>query len=363
MPTGNVSEHAAQLLEIDKLSTSPHQKIKRTEAQYKEKADNIRINGLLQPILVRPREDGSGYLIVFGHTRVGAFRILRDAALAEGRATDAAKYERIPCIVRIGLTEAEAATLTVSENMQRNDGTTMEQAAQVAMLRELLSADARTEKDQARMIATQAGLAESRVYRLLRLFDAPQPIRAVVETGRMEYSTALAFMPLWRPLLAHVRPKAEKEALRGKHAEAATSEDNVDGADNDADSSALKGMSKGASRTALRMAKELLSEFIAGALDREWSKVRIEKEVGLKVDRLKGKASPQGSAAASDGEPSDDASAGGAEEKRGDKAAFRDKGNRFIVYPENIETASPDERTQLLKRLEDLCAKIRSQAH
>ncbi|WP_163778751.1 ParB/RepB/Spo0J family partition protein [Myxococcus vastator] len=361
MPTTK-KDHDAELIDVDLLKRSPHQRINRTPEQVQEMAASIKANGLLTPILCRPDENAPGeYHLIFGHCRHAAYAFLRDAALKEGRADDAQKWARIPAVKRVGLTDAEAATLTAVENLQRNDGTALEQAAQVAMLRDAHGAQAKTEKELARALAEKAGLSEGKVYRLLRLFDAPQPIRKAVDDGWFEHSVALAFMPLWRPLLQWARPKAEKEAGKGRHTELASNDDtgesDVPETETDAAiASALKGASKGVRRSAIKIAKEELAGFVHVAHQKEWSKVRIETEVGARVDRLKGKPPTKPTAEAEgEGGENDDG-----QEKRGAKALFRDKGTQFILYPQNVTTAGADEKEALIARLEALIRDLKA---
>lgn len=70
-------------------------------------ASNIKDNGLLQPILVQPwdRAPGFDYRIVLGHRRYEACKQLR--------------WEDIPAVIRVGLSEADALALNLIENIER----------------------------------------------------------------------------------------------------------------------------------------------------------------------------------------------------------------------------------------------------
>lgn len=80
--------------------------------------DSIRINKLQQPIVVQPYSDKSRpqykYRVIMGHRRHKACELL--------------KFEMIPCIVNVGLTEAQARALNLIENLQRKDLTIMQEA-------------------------------------------------------------------------------------------------------------------------------------------------------------------------------------------------------------------------------------------
>ena len=75
----------------------------RIDESMIEMADSVRTNGVLVPVLVRPRNDG-GYEMISGHRRM--------------KASELAGRETIPCIVR-ELTDDEATVIMVDSNLQR----------------------------------------------------------------------------------------------------------------------------------------------------------------------------------------------------------------------------------------------------
>lgn len=97
-----------------------------TDEGLQELAENIRVNGLIQPVTVRPAEikinrDGSpcDYEIVCGERRYRAVKRLG--------------WKTIPCIVR-EMTDEQALDAMITENLQRKDVDPMEEAAAFAML-------------------------------------------------------------------------------------------------------------------------------------------------------------------------------------------------------------------------------------
>src|SRR5205823_603006 len=82
-------------------------------ATLKELAESIRANGVIQPITVRPAEEGR-YVLITGERR--------------WRASKLAEKETIPAIVR-RVSDQQAAEMTIVENLQRQDLNCMEQAA------------------------------------------------------------------------------------------------------------------------------------------------------------------------------------------------------------------------------------------
>lgn len=73
--------------------------------EMEQMRDSIKENGVLVPVLVRPKEDGT-YEMISGHRRK--------------RASELAEKETIPCIVR-DLTDDEATIIMVDSNMQREE--------------------------------------------------------------------------------------------------------------------------------------------------------------------------------------------------------------------------------------------------
>ena len=120
-------------------------------------ADNIRLHGVLQPILVRPIGNET-YRIVAGERRWRAARI---AGLTE-----------IPAVVK-ELTDQQAAQISLIENIQRCDLDPIDEAAAFRRLMEEFG------MTQDRSI----GRSRSAVANSLRLLNLPVDIAAAVKTG------------------------------------------------------------------------------------------------------------------------------------------------------------------------------------
>ena len=104
---------AVQLLDLNKVVSSTYNPRKDFRPEtLQELADSIRQVGVLQPICVRPKEEG--FEIVYGERRYWA------AAMAG--------LKFIPALVR-ELSDAEAEDAAVTENLQREDVTPREEAA------------------------------------------------------------------------------------------------------------------------------------------------------------------------------------------------------------------------------------------
>jgi len=101
------------LLDVNEIAPNPAQPRQEFDLEaLAALADSIRMNGVLQPILVRPQIYG-GYQIVAGERRYRAARI---AGLTE-----------IPAIIR-ELSDSETMQIALIENLQRRDLSVTEEA-------------------------------------------------------------------------------------------------------------------------------------------------------------------------------------------------------------------------------------------
>lgn len=107
--TGNITRVA--LANIQPSGYNPRKRF--DEASLYELAESIRQQGVLQPITVRPIADTDRYEIVFGERRY--------------RASVMANQEEIPAIVS-ELSDETAEEMAITENLQREDVTPMEEA-------------------------------------------------------------------------------------------------------------------------------------------------------------------------------------------------------------------------------------------
>lgn len=99
-------------IEVDKISPNPFQPRRHFDEQaLNELADSIRINGVLQPVIVK--KVSNGYLLVAGERRC--------------RATKIAGFSTVPAIIR-DYNNQYLAELALLENIQREDLTIVEEA-------------------------------------------------------------------------------------------------------------------------------------------------------------------------------------------------------------------------------------------
>lgn len=96
------------------------------EVALKELSENIRQQGLLQPIKVRPIADGTEYEIVYGERRYRACRILFEET-EKNNELPFNPWDEIMAIVK-EMSDEEAFDEMITENLQRQDVDPMEEA-------------------------------------------------------------------------------------------------------------------------------------------------------------------------------------------------------------------------------------------
>lgn len=146
---------APLMLPLEEVRPNPKQpRIHYDEEKLQELADSIREQGVLQPLLVRPAEDGL-YEIVAGERRFRASRL--------------AGLKRIPVVVK-ELSDEAAMLAALIENLQREDLNPIEEAQG---LQELVRKFNLSQEE----IAGRIGKSRSLVANTLRLLKLPEPIR------------------------------------------------------------------------------------------------------------------------------------------------------------------------------------------
>lgn len=141
------------------------------EEDLAELAESIRQKGLVQPILVRPDPVG-GYEIVAGERR--------------WRAAQLAGLHTVPVIVR-DLADQEVLELALIENVQRADLNAIEEAIGY---NELIERFGYTQERMAEVI----GKSRSHVANTLRLLKLPDPVRMLVQEGKLTAGHARALV-------------------------------------------------------------------------------------------------------------------------------------------------------------------------
>jgi len=141
------------------------------EDTMQELASSIREHGILQPVLVRPVENG--YEIIAGERR--------------WRAAQLAGLTHVPVVVR-DIDDRQAAEISLIENIQRDDLTVVEEAKAYRMLAEQFGYTQET-------IAEKIGKSRAYVANTLRILNLPEEILQMLEKGELSAGHV-------RPLLA-----------------------------------------------------------------------------------------------------------------------------------------------------------------
>ena len=150
-------------LAVDLIAPNPNQPRRAfDEAALQGLADSIAANGVLQPVLVRPRPGGT-YELVAGERRWRAARL--------------AGLEQVPALVR-DRDDATTLELALVENMAREDLNPVEEARACAALVEELGL---TREEVGRRV----GRSRVAVSNLLRLLDLPDEALALLEEGSL----------------------------------------------------------------------------------------------------------------------------------------------------------------------------------
>lgn len=171
-------------LKLSTIVKNPYQpRLVFDEDKLKELANSIQENGVLQPIIVR-KSKLVGYELLAGERRFQASKL--------------AGLETIPAIIR-SYSDEEMMTLSILENLQRENLNPLEESKSLAQLADKLGMT----HDQ---IAKALGKSRSYVSNLIRLLGLPDTILKHVENRDISPAHA-------RTLLAEKNPKKQLELV------------------------------------------------------------------------------------------------------------------------------------------------------
>jgi ParB family chromosome partitioning protein len=162
------------LVDIERISPGRGQPRRNfDEAALVELADSIRVNGILQPLLVV--EANGSYELIAGERRL--------------RAASRAGLAKVPVIVRRDVSDDRMLELALIENVQRADLTPIEQARGYQRLID----DHGYTQDQ---LAQRIGKSRAAVSNALRLLKLPRDICDLVDQGKLSEGHARALLGL-----------------------------------------------------------------------------------------------------------------------------------------------------------------------
>ncbi|MGX4640966.1 ParB/RepB/Spo0J family partition protein [Massilia sp. SYSU DXS3249] len=166
------SPSAPSVLPVAQLQAGKYQpRTRMDEGALNELAASIKSQGVMQPVLVRPVEEGR-YEIIAGERRF--------------RAAQIAGLDDIPVLVR-EVDDQAAAAMALIENIQREDLNPLEEAQGIARL----ISDFDFTHEQA---ATAVGRSRSAVSNLLRLVNLAPPVQTMLMAGDIDMGHARALL-------------------------------------------------------------------------------------------------------------------------------------------------------------------------
>jgi len=173
LPQRQEGEHITRL-PVERIQRGRYQPRRAFDPDaMRELTESIAVQGVIQPIVVRPVEE-ERYEIIAGERR---WRAAQQAGLAE-----------IPVVIR-EVDEPSAVAIGLIENIQRADLNPLEEAG---ALERLLSEFGLTHQQ----IAEAVGKSRTTVTNLLRLLELNPDVKAYVEHGQLEMGHARALLGL-----------------------------------------------------------------------------------------------------------------------------------------------------------------------
>jgi ParB family chromosome partitioning protein len=159
-------------LRVDEIRANPRQPRRHLDHEATSGlADSIRAQGVLQPVVVRPRE-GGGYELIAGERR---WRAAREAGLAS-----------VPALVR-DADDRDTLLLALVENVAREDLSPLEEARAYAVLIDEFALSLGE-------VAERVGRSKPAVSNRLRLLELPHEVMGMLERGLLTEGHARAVL-------------------------------------------------------------------------------------------------------------------------------------------------------------------------
>ena len=170
--TGYSSTNKDQtVVKIEDIVPNPNQpRTKFNETELEELAESIKEHGVLQPLLVRKKEDK--YEIIAGERRYQAAKI--------------AELKEVPVIVK-EVDDQEMLQLALIENLQRSDLNPIEEAKGY---KQLIKASGMTQEALSKAVSK----SRSSITNALRLLDLPEEVQEMLYEGKLTAGHARAIL-------------------------------------------------------------------------------------------------------------------------------------------------------------------------
>jgi ParB family chromosome partitioning protein len=166
--TEDANEFPIELIDPSALQPRVH----FDDAKLEELAQSIRANGVVQPLLMRPK--GDRFELIAGERR--------------WRAAQLAGLTKVPAVLR-DVSDDKILELALIENIQREDLNPIEEALAYKKLIETLGLTQET-------VAERVGRDRSFVTNYLRLLRLPEDIQQLVQVGRLSTGHARTLIAL-----------------------------------------------------------------------------------------------------------------------------------------------------------------------
>ncbi len=167
-------QHVLKEIPVDLIQRGKYQPRRDIDPEsLQELAESIRVQGIMQPIVVRPISDRK-YEIIAGERR--------------WRAAQLAGLDQVPAVIR-DVSDESAIAMALIENIQREDLNPIEEAVALQRLQQEFDL---TQQE----VADAVGKSRSTIANLLRLMSLQEDVRLLLERGDMEMGHARALLAL-----------------------------------------------------------------------------------------------------------------------------------------------------------------------
>lgn len=191
--------NAVLQLKVEEIDPSPHQPRHVFEhAKLEELAQSIKENGIIQPLIVRRRDNR--YELVAGERRL--------------RASKLAGLTAVPAIVQ-DFAPDRILEVALIENIQREDLNPIE----LAIAYDRLNRELGLSHEQ---IGTRTGKDRSSIANTIRLLKLPDAVRQMVGEGLLSMGQARALLPIEAPAdIVRMAERVVSEGMTARQVEAA----------------------------------------------------------------------------------------------------------------------------------------------
>ncbi len=153
-----------QTVKLADITVNKQVRTKFNDSSIKELAENIKVNGLIQPLVIH--RDGSKYVLICGERRFRAMSTIQE-------------MNEAPCFVLENKTKEELMAIQFSENSAREDLHYIDQADSIMGYKTLTGASERK-------IQSALGISKSEVHRCLLIAKLPTQLKEAAKVHNTE---------------------------------------------------------------------------------------------------------------------------------------------------------------------------------